>query len=115
MANEIVKKEKGIANYLSSPAVKENIISVLGEKNVDAFVTDVVACVQANNTLGACTNASIFSAALVSKSMNLPLTPQLGYAYLVPLTTRNRLMENRMGKRSTAKYWLEGIYPVGFA
>lgn len=91
MANEIVKKEKGIANYLSSPAVKENIISVLGEKNVDAFVTDVVACVQANNTLGACTNASIFSAALVSKSMNLPLTPQLGYAYLVPFDNKKQV------------------------
>ena len=81
MANELVKKEEkkdGIATYLSSPAVRESITNVLGKDHVDSFVSDVVACVQNNETLAKCTNKSIFSAALLSKSINLPLTPQLG-------------------------------------
>lgn len=84
MANEVAVKEKSITDFLSSPAVRENITNVLGKDHVDSFVADVVACVQNNDTLAACTNKSIFSAALLSKSINLPLTPQLGYAYLVP-------------------------------
>lgn len=88
MANEVAVKETGIAGYLSSPAVKENIENVLGKANVDSFVADVVACVQNNRALAKCTNQSIFSAALLSKSINLPLTPQLGYAYLVPFANK---------------------------
>ena len=84
MANELVKKETSIAAYLSSPAIRENITNVLGKDHVDSFVADVVACVQNNETLAKCTNKSIFSAALLSKSINLPLTPQLQYCYLIP-------------------------------
>lgn len=91
MANELVEKKKGIATYLSSPAVHENIVSVIGEKNVDSFVADVVACVQNNETLAKCTNGSIFSGALLAKSINLPLTPQLGYAYLVPFDVKKQV------------------------
>jgi len=91
MANELAEKKKGIASYLSSPAVRENIVSVIGEKNVEPFVSDLVACVQNNETLGKCTNASIFSAALLAKSINLPLTPQLGYAYLVPFDNKKQV------------------------
>ena len=41
--------------------------------------------------LSACTNKSILSAALVAKSINLPLTPQLGYAYLVPFDNKKQI------------------------
>ena len=88
MGNELAVKEKGIASFLAMPEVRENITNVLGKDHVDSFVSDVVACVQNNETLAKCTNKSIFSAALLSKSINLPLTPQLGYAYLVPTSGR---------------------------
>ena len=95
MANEVaVKQEEGkksIVAYLTSPAVRENITSVLGKDHVDSFVSDVVACVQNTPALGKCTNTSIFTAALLSKSINLPLTPQLGYAYLVPYDNKKQV------------------------
>lgn len=95
MANEVAVKQdegkKSIVAYLTSPAVRENITSVLGKDHVDSFVSDVVACVQNTPALGKCTNTSIFTAALLSKSINLPLTPQLGYAYLVPYDNKKQV------------------------
>lgn len=108
MANEVaIKKEEGIAGYLSSPAVRENIVNVLGEKHADAFVSDLVSCVQNNAELAKCTNKSIFSAALLSKSINLPLTPQLGYCYLVPFNNK----KNESGKTVYVK---EAAFQVGW-
>ena len=89
--NEVAVKETGITAFLSSPAVRENITNVLGKDHVDSFVADVVACVQNNETLAKCTNKSIFSAALLARSINLPLTPQLGYAYLVPYDNKKQV------------------------
>ena len=91
MANEVAVKEQGITSYLSSPAVRESITNAIGKEHVDSFVADVVACVQNNESLAKCTNKSIFSAALLAKSINLPLTPQLGYAYLVPYANKHQV------------------------
>lgn len=110
MANEVAVKDeekKSIAAYLTSPAVRENITNVLGKDHVDSFVADVVACVQNNNALADCTNKSVFSAALLSKSINLPLTPQLGYAYLVPYNNKKQ----RNGK---TVYEKEATFQMGW-
>lgn len=84
---EITTAKVGIATYLNIPAVKENIEGTLGKERALSLISDVVACVQATPTLAKCTNTSILSASLVAKSINLPLTPQLGYAWLVPYDT----------------------------
>lgn len=107
MGNEVTVKDKSIAGYLTSPAVRENIESVLGKANVDAFIADVVACVQNNGTLAQCTHRSIFSAALLSKTINLPLTPQLGYAYLVPF-------DNKKQDNGKTVYVKEATFQLGW-
>lgn len=92
--NEVVKQQSYkptcIADYLAQPVVKDQIINVLGEKEATAFVSDVVACVQNNPQLSQCTYGSIFSGALIAKTIGLPLTPTLGYAYLVPFDNRKK-------------------------
>ena len=107
MANEIIAREKNITSYLSIPEVRESIINVLGKDHVDSFVSDVVACVQNNKTLAECTNKSIFSAALLSKSINLPLTPQLGYAYLVPFDNKHQV-------NGHTEYIKEAVFQMGW-
>lgn len=89
MANEVAKQ--GISTFLNTPAVRENIEGVVGKDVAQSFVSDVVACVQNNPSLAVCTNKSILSGALVAKSINLPLTPQLGYAYLVPFKNKKKI------------------------
>jgi len=66
-----------------------------------------VACVQNNDTLASCTNKSIFSAALLSKSINLPLTPQLGYAYLVPFDNKHQV-------NGKTEYVKEAVFQMGW-
>ena len=89
MANEL--QTQGIAGFLATPKIRENIESVVGKEAATGFVSDIVACVQNNTQLSACTNKSILSGALIAKSINLPLTPQLGYAYLVPFDNKKRI------------------------
>lgn len=85
MANEIATTQKqGIASYLSSDAVKANVISVIGEKDSQKFISSVVSAVQTNPELAKCTNSSILSAALIGHSLNLPQSPQIGMFYMVP-------------------------------
>ena len=85
MANEIVEKKKQtIAGYLSSDAVKANIMSVIGENDTQRFISSVVSAVQTNPAIAECTNASILSAALLGHSLKLPQSPQLGFFYLTP-------------------------------
>lgn len=85
MANEVATTQKqGIASYLSSEAVKSNVISVIGEKDSQKFISSVVSAVQTNPELAKCTNSSILSAALIGHSLNLPQSPQIGMFYMVP-------------------------------
>ena len=83
--NELAQQKKaGIATYLSSEAVKNNIMSVVGEKNTTSFITSIVSAVQTNPALAECTNSSILSSALLGQSLKLTPSPQLGQYYMVP-------------------------------
>ena len=85
MGNEVAEvKKQGIAGYLSSEAVKANIMNVVGEKDAQRFISSVVSAVQTNPQLAECTNASILSAALLGQSLNLPHSPQMGFYWMIP-------------------------------
>lgn len=109
MGNEL--QVQGIASFLATPKIRENIESVVGKENATGFVSDIVACVQNNNQLSTCTNKSILSGALIAKSINLPLTPQLGYAYLVPF--ENKKVVEVDGRKQTA-YVKEAQFQMGY-
>ena len=85
---QVVAQQKpvkvGITGYLSNEKVKEQIVNVVGEKNTTRFISSVVSAVQTNANLQKCTNASIFSAALLGESLQLTPSPQLGQFYMVP-------------------------------
>ena len=78
------RKQTGIASYLTGEAVKNQIISIVGEKSTPTFVSSVISAVQTNPALKECTNNSILSAALLGESLKLTPSPQMGQYYLVP-------------------------------
>lgn len=78
------QQKAGIASFLAREDVRNNVISVVGEKNATRFISSVVSAVQTNPALAECTNKSILSAALLGESLNLSPSPQLGHYYMVP-------------------------------
>lgn len=78
------KQSTGIVGYLSSEAVKSQIVEVVGEKNTPTFISSIVSAVQTNKSLAECTKGSIVSGALLGESLKLTPSPQLGQYYLVP-------------------------------
>ena len=84
MGTAVAQTQKtGIATYLGSDKVKENILPVVGEKDYTGFVTSIVSAVQTNKDLAQCTNASIVNAALLGQSLKLSPSPQMGHYYMV--------------------------------
>lgn len=94
------QRKTGITTYLNNDAVKNNIISVVGEKNSTRFMSSVVSAVQVNPTLAQCTNGSILSAALLGEALQLTPSPQLGQYYMVPYDnskTKNKEAQFQLG------------------
>lgn len=108
MANALAEvNRQGIATYLSSDAVRANIMSVVGEKDTQRFISSVVSAVQTNPQLAECTNASILSAALLGQSLNLPHSPQLSYYWMVPYNCTKEIN----GRKQTVK---EATFQIGW-
>lgn len=100
-------QKAGIASYLGSDAVKNNIAGVIGEKNITRFISSVVSAVQVNPTLAKCTNPSILSAALQGEALQLAPSPQLGQFYMVPYDNKKKVN----GKWETVK---ETQFQIGY-
>lgn len=85
MANEVAKTKKaGIANYLTIPSVKNQIVELVGEKQSQTFIASIVSACQTNKELQNCSPSSIVSAALMGESLHLTPSPQMGQYYIVP-------------------------------
>lgn len=113
MANEIkVQQKQGINTFLQSDAVKHNIMSVVGEKDSQRFISSVVSAVQSNPQLADCSNSSILSAALLGHSLKLPQSPQLQMFYLVPFNNTKKIKdENGREKEIKVK---EAVFQLSY-
>lgn len=90
--NSLAKRntKQGLTAYLAQDAVRNQINSIIGEKNGSRFISSIVSAVQATPALQECTNPSILSAALLGESLNLSPSPQLGQYYLVPYDNKSK-------------------------
>ena len=82
-SNLPAKQEMSINKYLHSDAVKNRFNELLG-KNGAAFLSTVISLCNENSKLKECSPQSIVSAAALAATLNLPVTPSLGQAYIVP-------------------------------
>lgn len=72
-----------IVQYVSNENVQKNIQEVLRERTPQ-FITSMVSLVNSNASLKACDKQSVMAACLVAASLNLPINPSLGLAYIIP-------------------------------
>lgn len=69
---------------IKSDLYKKLINDTLGDKAIALrFIADVSTLVANNSTLQDCDPKTVLSAALLAQSLNLPLAPTLGFAYII--------------------------------
>lgn len=77
-----------LAQYVKQDVVTTRLNELLG-KRAPQFVTSLVSAVNANSMLSTCAPESILTAALTAASMDLPINPNLGFAYLIPYKNKS--------------------------
>jgi len=78
MTNQLTNSTK-----LNSPNVHATFAKVLGSK-ANQFVASLISATSTNPNLNNCDFNSLVSASMICASLDLPATPSLGFAYLVP-------------------------------
>ena len=78
---------KGLSNFLNSDGIKSKFTEILGQKGV-GFISSVLSVVSSNTSLANADQNSIYTAALLAASLDLPINQNLGLAYIVPYKTK---------------------------
>jgi recombination protein RecT len=72
-----------IRPFFERDDVKSKFSEILG-KNATSFITAVLQIANGNEQLKSCDPATLYSAAMAAATLNLPINPNLGFAYIVP-------------------------------
>jgi len=87
MTNELSKldyKNMSLKQYLEVPDIVNAMDVQMGGKDALRFRGALLSAVQNNKRLAECTNSSLVTASFIGHTLGLPMSPQLGYYYLVP-------------------------------
>jgi len=72
-----------VSHFLNSDSIKNKFAELLG-KRAPGFLSSVLAVCNQNELLKNATTESIYSAALMAATLDLPINSNLGFAYIVP-------------------------------
>jgi recombination protein RecT len=81
--SELQKQTNPVKSFFQSDAVQSKFKELMG-KQATAFITSVLQVVNSNDLLKAADPTSIFTAAATAATLGLPISNQLGFAYIVP-------------------------------
>lgn len=70
--------------FLTKDAIKNKINEVIGGKDGQRFMTQIMSAVTNNPELAACEQMSILNCAFLGEALKLSPSPQLGHYYMVP-------------------------------
>lgn len=102
---------------IKSDAYQKLINDTLGDKaTAQKFVADITTVVSQNSMLQVCDAGSILSSGLTAQRLNLPLSPTLGFAYVVPYGNKAQFQIGWKGLVQlairTQQYETIGVRPV---
>jgi len=63
--------------------IRKRFEDILGKK-APAFISSILSLANANNSLKDCDPRSVISSAAIAATLDLPINPNLGFAYIVP-------------------------------
>lgn len=78
-----------LGNLFGNMKVKERFNHMLGERS-SSFLASIMNIVRENDKLSKATPMSILNAAATAASMDLPINPNLGFAYIIPYEDNNK-------------------------
>lgn len=78
---------KAVSQFLNQKNVLEKFSELLGTKS-QGFIASVISSVNSNDLLKNATNESIYTAALMAATLDLPVNQNLGFAYFIPFNNR---------------------------
>jgi len=78
---------KNLSAFLNGDQIKSKFVEILGQRGT-AFVASILSVCNTNNDLKNATPESIYTAALMAATLDLPINPNLGHAFLIPYKTK---------------------------
>ena len=82
MANITVSKK--VKSYLDSPELTERLQNAMTPQKKELFKTSLLGVINSNSLFENADPLSIIQSALVATTLDLPINPNLGYAYIIP-------------------------------
>ena len=76
-------------DFFSKPIMQQKLIELLG-KNAQSFATSVLQVVNSNDMLKNADPQTVFSAACMAATLNLPINNNLGFAYIIPFRNNKK-------------------------
>ena len=86
--NSLQPRKQSLSGYLSGEAVKKGLVGSLGGEKANKLIADLLAVAAHNPDIQKCDFGTVTSAGMMAGALNLPLSPQLGYCYVVPFEDR---------------------------
>lgn len=84
-----VVNQRPFKDLIGDPKVTERFEKMLGD-NSTAFLMSVLNCVQNNDKLQQADPQSVLMASAVAGTLNLPIDPNLGQAYIIPYNVKTK-------------------------
>lgn len=91
-------------NIFEDPIVQERFQKMLKE-NTAGFITSIIQIMNDNKDLLKADRNSLLFASANAASMNLPINPNLGFAYIIPYKTKQKQVIEKDGRQITV--WTE--------
>lgn len=91
MSTEIAKSTgvKGLSSFLNQDNVKAKFAEVLGQK-ANGFIASLLSAVNSNDLLKNADQNSIYMAAMMAASLDLPINSNLGHAFIIPFNSKQK-------------------------
>lgn len=106
MTNQLQKTpQRSLQSYLRSSVVKDELIASVGQSRANTVVASLMSLVNNNIVLQECEPKTVFAAALTAASLDLPINPSLGQAYIIPFN--NKVKDGTDSKGKAIYRWVK--------
>lgn len=100
---EVKKPKNPIKEFFEADSVKKRFAEMLG-KRAPQFITSVLQIASSNDLLSKADPLSVYNAAAVAATLDLPLNNNLGFAYIVPYNQSYLDAQGKWQKKQVAQF-----------